>query len=214
MRCIWIAMLSLLALGSAARAADLPPAPELPPLTAEPGWTGFYAGLNVGGALGSSRNAFTIAGVGLPTFNTSPDGVVGGGQAGYDWQTGPWVLGLEASFDGSGLSGSRTAPCLPPLCGAFAARYTQRLSWFGTLRPRIGYALGNWLFYATGGAPSARQARPRPPPTGASPPPTIAARRGTAGRWAEASKLRSPGAGAPRSNIFISIWAAARRPIP
>jgi opacity protein-like surface antigen len=151
MRCMWIAMLSLLALGSAARAADLPPAPELPPLTAEPGWTGFYAGLNVGGALGSSRNAFTIAGVGLPTFNTSPDGVVGGGQAGYDWQTGPWVLGLEASFDGSGLSGSRTAPCLPPLCGAFAARYTQRLSWFGTLRPRIGYALGNWLFYATGG---------------------------------------------------------------
>ena len=27
----------------------------------------------------------------------------------------------------------------------------QRLSWFGTLRPRVGYALGNWLFYATGG---------------------------------------------------------------
>ena len=151
MRRIWIAMLSLLAIGSAARAADLPPAPELPPLQAEPGWTGFYAGLNVGGALGSSRNAFSIGGFGLPTFNTSPDGVVGGGQAGYDWQTGPWVLGLEASFDGSGLSGVRTAPCAPPLCGAFAARYTQRLSWFGTLRPRIGYALGNWLFYATGG---------------------------------------------------------------
>ena len=151
MRRIWIATLSLLALGSGARAADLPPAPDLPPLTAEPGWTGFYAGLNVGGALASSRNAFSIGGFGLPTFNTSPDGVVGGGQAGYDWQTGPWVLGLEASFDGSGLSGSRTAPCLPPLCGAFAARYTQRLSWFGTLRPRVGYALGNWLFYATGG---------------------------------------------------------------
>jgi outer membrane immunogenic protein len=151
MRRIWIATLSLLALGSGARAADLPPAPDLPPLTAEPGWTGFYAGLNVGGALASSRNAFSIGGFGLPTFNTSPDGVVGGGQAGYDWQTGPWVLGLEASFDGSGLSGARTAPCLPPRCGAFAARYTQRLSWFGTLRPRVGYALGNWLFYATGG---------------------------------------------------------------
>ena len=78
MRRIWIAMLSLLALGSAARAADLPPAPELPPLQAEPGWTGFYAGLDVGGALGSSRNAFSIGGFGLPTFNTSPDGVVGG----------------------------------------------------------------------------------------------------------------------------------------
>jgi outer membrane immunogenic protein len=31
------------------------------------------------------------------------------------------------------------------------ASYTQKLSWFGTLRPRVGYALGNWLLYATGG---------------------------------------------------------------
>ena len=151
MRRLFTIALSLLALGAAARAADLPPAPQLPPLEAEPLWTGFYAGLNVGGAFGSSRNAFTVAGFGLPSFATSLDGVIGGGEAGYNWQTGPWVLGLEANFEGSGLSGGRNAPCLPPLCGAFAASYSQRLSWFGTLRPRVGYALGNWLFYATGG---------------------------------------------------------------
>ena len=151
MRRIFAAALSLFALGGAARAADLPPAPQLPPMEAEPLWTGFYAGLNVGGAFGSSRNAFSIAGFGLPTFNTPLQGVVGGGEAGYNWQTGPWVLGLEANFEGSGLSGSRTAPCLPPLCGALAASYAQNLSWFGTLRPRVGYALGNWLLYATGG---------------------------------------------------------------
>ncbi len=143
--------LSLLALDGAANAADLPPPPQLPPVQAPSVWTGFYAGLNVGGAFGSSRNAFDIAGFGLPTFDTPLTGVVGGGQAGYNWQTGPWVLGLEANFDGSGLSGGRTAPCLPPLCGALAASYAQKLSWFGTLRPRIGYALGNWLLYATGG---------------------------------------------------------------
>ena len=151
MRRLFTIALSLLALGGAARAADLPPAPQLPPMEAEPLWTGFYAGLNVGGAFGSSRNAFTIAGFGLPSFNTSPAGVVGGGEAGYNWQTGPWVLGLEASFEGSGLSGSRTAPCLAPRCGALAASYAQKLPWFGTLRPRIGYAFGNWLLYATGG---------------------------------------------------------------
>ena len=151
MRRLLTIALSLLALGAAARAADLPPVPQLPPLEAEPLWTGFYAGLNVGGAFGSSRNAFTLAGFGLPSFATSLDGVIGGGEAGYNWQTGPWVLGLEANFEGSGLSGGRNAPCLPSLCGAFAASYSQRLSWFGTLRPRIGYALGNWLFYATGG---------------------------------------------------------------
>ena len=81
----------------------------------------------------------------------SPAGVVGGGEAGYNWQTGPWVLGLEANFEGSGLGGSRTAPCAPPLCGALAPSYAQKLPWFGTLRPRIGYALANWLVYATGG---------------------------------------------------------------
>src|ERR1700734_3148150 len=151
MRRLVTTALSLLALGSAAAAADLPPAPQLPPVEAQPLWTGFYAGLNVGGAFGSSRNAFSIAGFGLPTFNTPLQGVVGGGEAGYNWQTGPWVLGLEANFEGSGLSGSRTAPCLPPLCGALAASYTQKLPWFGTLRPRVGYALGNWLLYATGG---------------------------------------------------------------
>jgi outer membrane immunogenic protein len=32
-----------------------------------------------------------------------------------------------------------------------AATYTEKLDWFGTLRPRIGYSLGNWLLYATGG---------------------------------------------------------------
>ena len=151
MRRIFTAALSLIALGSAAAAADLPPAPQLPPLEAQPTWTGFYAGLNVGGAFGSSRNAFTIAGFGLPTFSTPLQGVVGGGEAGYNWQTGPWVLGLEANFEGTGLRGSRTAPCLPSLCGAFGASYAQSLPWLGTLRPRVGYALGNWLLYATGG---------------------------------------------------------------
>jgi outer membrane immunogenic protein len=74
-----------------------------------------------------------------------------GAEAGYNWQAGPWVVGLEANFEGSGLSGARTAPCLPPLCGALAASYKQSVSWFGTLRPRLGYAVGNWLLYATGG---------------------------------------------------------------
>ena len=126
MRRLFVIVLSLLALEGAARAADLPPAPELPPLEAQPTWTGFYAGLNVGGGFGSSHNAFNIAGFGLPAFDTKLAGVVGGGEAGYNWQTGPWVLGLEASFDGSGLSGGRTAPCpaasLPRVGGELHAK--------------------------------------------------------------------------------------------
>lgn len=142
--------LSLLALSGGGLAADLP-APQSAPVQTPPAWTGFYTGLNVGGGFGASRNTFSIAGFELPSFDTSPDGVIGGAQAGYNWQTGPLVLGLEANFEGSGLRGGRTTPCVPPFCGVLAASYTQQLSWFGTLRPQIGYALGNWLLYATGG---------------------------------------------------------------
>jgi outer membrane immunogenic protein len=49
------------------------------------------------------------------------------------------------------LQGNRTAPCFTPACGALAATYSQKLPWLGTVRPRIGYAAGNWLLYATGG---------------------------------------------------------------
>src|SRR5580704_341177 len=95
MRRLFTIALSLLALGGAARAADLPPAPQLPPMEAEPLWTGFYAGLNVGGAFGSSRNAFTVAGFGLPSFATSLDGVIGGrGRLQLaDGPLGPWPRG-------------------------------------------------------------------------------------------------------------------------
>ena len=151
-------LLSLLALNGAALAADLPPPPPLP-VEDVPLWAGFYAGLNVGGGFGSSRNAFNVAGFPLPSFETQLAGPVGGAEAGYNWQTGPWVVGLEASFEGSGLRGARTAPCLPPLCGALAASYTQKLTWFGTLRPKVGYAVGNWLLYATGGGAAWRNRR-------------------------------------------------------
>jgi hypothetical protein len=62
MRRILTTVLGLLALDGAAIAADL--ASPLPaPRQAPPVWTGFYAGLNVGGASGVSRNAFNIIGV-------------------------------------------------------------------------------------------------------------------------------------------------------
>lgn len=117
MRRVTTAAILLFALGGTALAADLA-APQPAPVLALPSWTGFYAGLNVGGAVGSINNAFNGAGVPFPTFNTPLSGPVGGGQAGYNWQTGSWVLGLEVDFDGSGLRGSQMAPTffLPPGC--------------------------------------------------------------------------------------------------
>ncbi len=155
MRRIVTTVLSLLAPTAAALAADLQ-WPQPAPIQAPPNWTGFYAGLNAGAAFGASRTAFSIAGFEPPSFDTSLSGAIGGAETGYDWQTGGLVLGLAADLEASGLQGRRTAPCIPPLCGAFAASYTQTVPWFGTVRPRIGYALGNWLLYATGGYAFAR----------------------------------------------------------
>jgi outer membrane immunogenic protein len=88
-----------------APAADLA-SPLQAPGQAPPVWTGFYAEVNVGGPFGVSRNAFNIPGFEIPSFDTPLVGVIGGAEVGYNWQTGPWVLGVEANFGGSGLRGS------------------------------------------------------------------------------------------------------------
>ena len=99
----------------AAQAADLPtrkeaPAPVfVPPLT----WTGFYIGVNAGGVWGSGHLSSTLFASGFPVlerdwpggnFGGSQTGFIGGGQAGYNWQTGSFVLGAETDFDWTSLS--------------------------------------------------------------------------------------------------------------
>ena len=106
----------------AAQAADLPtrkeaPAPVFvpPPFT----WTGFYVGVNAGGIWGTGNttiNAFFPAtpfgGVVLSNLSRrfvwtpAASGFIGGGQAGYNWQTGMFVLGAETDFDWTSMSKS------------------------------------------------------------------------------------------------------------
>jgi outer membrane immunogenic protein len=133
---------------SAALSADLPqraPVYTKAPVMVPPfSWTGFYVGVNIGGAWGTSSD--TNASFALPTtgnFHTS--GVLGGGQLGYNWQYGQWVLGLETDIDGSGLKGSTSSGiCLTVVC-------TTSQTWLGTTRGRVGYAFDHWLVYGTGG---------------------------------------------------------------
>ena len=83
-----------------------------PPFT----WTGFYVGLNAGGiwSSGSRRRRFLTR---IPTsapasslvdfpggLGNGNAGFIGGGQAGYNWQTGAFVLGVETDFEGTTLS--------------------------------------------------------------------------------------------------------------
>ncbi|WP_412774291.1 outer membrane protein [Nitrobacter sp.] len=112
-------------------------------------WTGFYLGGNVGS--GTSRDRTTLEDVTTGTralFNLAPDGIIGGGQIGYNWQAGNIVYGLETDFQGSTQEDNKTCfGCAP----SASLDFNAKLQWFGTVRGRLGYAIGPSLFYATGG---------------------------------------------------------------
>jgi outer membrane immunogenic protein len=145
--------------GAPALAADMalkaPPPPSAPAYN----WTGLYAGLNVGGGWGQANNTFNFTsvatGISLPiaTDSSHPDGVIGGGQLGYNWQKGLVVFGIETDIQGSGQRGSASAAGVTTTCGVpCSISETDKLTWFGTTRGRIGVASGGWLAYITGGA--------------------------------------------------------------
>ena len=90
-------------------------------------WAGPYLGGNLGYGWGSVDNN-----------PTKPSGFAGGIQAGYNWQSGSWVFGAEGDIQASGAEQT-------------FAPWKFSNPWFGTLRGRVGYALGNVMFYGTGG---------------------------------------------------------------
>jgi outer membrane immunogenic protein len=90
-------------------------------------WQGAYVGANLGYQWGSVRNN-----------PTHPSGPAGGVQAGYNMQSGRFVLGAETDLQISGAD------------DVFAP-WKFSNPWFGTLRGRAGVAMNNILFYGTVG---------------------------------------------------------------
>ena len=115
-----------------AQAADLPYGSRGPYTVNQPlnaySWAGPYLGGNLGYDWGSVGNN-----------PTKPSGFVGGIQGGYNWQTGPWVFGVEGDLELTGADDT-------------FAPWKFSNPWFGTVRGRAGYAFSNILFYATGGS--------------------------------------------------------------
>ena len=100
---------------SYAFAADMAvkaPAPAPAPVY---NWTGWYVGVNAGASMGKVNTDFNTAPLfgtrgGLPQFTSglgftdisAPDGFIGGGQIGYNWQYSPLiVVGFEADIQGA-----------------------------------------------------------------------------------------------------------------
>jgi outer membrane immunogenic protein len=162
-----------LAANGFAFAADM--AIKAPPAVSVPiyGWSGWYVGGNVGGSLGDVKADVSVAPVtqvfggppipGVARSDTlHPNGFIGGGQIGYNWQLSPmWVVGLEidiqgaAEKDSSSFANPFDFPLGPPgnVTGTGVTRYQTKIDWFGTVRPRAGYVWGNGglMTYVTGG---------------------------------------------------------------
>jgi outer membrane immunogenic protein len=148
-----------------AHAADLGPmvtkAP--PPVPVYYNWSGFYLGVNLGGSWGQQTADVFEDGVSVFSASTHPDGVIGGGQIGYNWQFynswgwgNGWVLGIEADIQGSGQKETQDFSFLTPgviIPGGFGldGDIEDKLEWFGTVRGRIGIAFDRVLPYFTGG---------------------------------------------------------------
>ena len=92
---------------------------------------------------------FAAGGNVLP--GVKPQGVLGGGQVGYNWQAANWVFGLVADIQASDMSASASNTVFPPAFVGSTQSNTSKIDWFGTVRGRVGYAANNWLFYGTGG---------------------------------------------------------------
>jgi outer membrane immunogenic protein len=153
-----IAGVSAMALGvvATAQAADLPArAVYKAPAAVQPlpyNWSGFYIGANAG--YGWARASASVTGTGGFVGDASEDldGGVFGVQAGYNWQIGRTVIGVETDFQGSTQKASETATCAAATCGtAVTATRDSKLPWFGTTRLRLGYAFDRVLPYVTAG---------------------------------------------------------------
>lgn len=99
-------------------------------------WQGLYAGIHGGYVHGWAAPAGYGDSVGL-------SGGTLGLHLGYNWQHGPWVVGLEADASWMPIDGARSF--------AGPVWLEAESDWSSTMRMRLGYSFGGVLLYATGG---------------------------------------------------------------
>jgi outer membrane immunogenic protein len=173
MKKILLASVALFGFAGAASAADLPARAAPPPapiVAAAPlfTWTGFYVGVNAGYGWHNDDNATSVfvpgGAVGVAPVASVPgtitfdddnnDGFVGGGQIGYNYQIGTFVVGVVADLQWADLGGSNGTATFPAQWAAYGfepAGAAGGVDWFGTVRARVGVAFDRALIYATGG---------------------------------------------------------------
>jgi outer membrane immunogenic protein len=146
----FIAVIAMLAgFVASAQAADLA-LPMKAPATPAYNWSGWYVGINGGGASGR-QDPFNIITDRFDSLSTSISGGMVGGTIGLQFALGNMLLGVEGDVDWARITGSTTAT--PTVGGVPIVPVTAQtdIDNQGTLRLRAGVPVGNWLPYATAG---------------------------------------------------------------
>jgi outer membrane immunogenic protein len=158
-------------LPSTVLAADLPVMVEAAIPVSIFSWTGLYAGAHVGGRWAEHNDVMFFAPTGTVITGTTSSSLVGGLQAGYNWQMSPnMLIGVEAdiSYGRNEASLGGTAPPITTVTNALntpslafntvttttttlSQRMASELDWTGSLRGRIGFTNDRLLVFLTGG---------------------------------------------------------------
>jgi outer membrane immunogenic protein len=127
-----------------ASAADI----EAPPPDAGYDWSGFYIGAHGGygeaDVSGEFRDSETNSNDPSPT-DLKLNGIVGGAQAGFNWQINNFVLGAEGDVSVTDWSDSKAA-------SGGSEKISADVDLLASLRARVGFAVDALLVYATAGA--------------------------------------------------------------
>ena len=117
-------------------------------------WSGAYIGVNLGYGGGEFKHPFAVSQTVSGSLDISSGGFLGGVQAGYNWQSGSFVYGVEADFQGSAIDGTVAVGLSNPNGPeTISGELGTEVEWFGTIRARAGVAATESLLaYVTGGA--------------------------------------------------------------
>jgi outer membrane immunogenic protein len=120
-------------------------------------WSGPYFGIHAGkgwsGLTSEHRfdNWWTSGFGDNQEFKSDLAGVLKGGQAGYNYQAGRWVIGGEVSYSDANMGNSANSPYFPILDG-----YAADIKGIFSATVRLGYDFSGTLIYAKGGYASAK----------------------------------------------------------
>ena len=103
-------------------------------------WSGFYVGAHIGGAW--SNSTLTNNNIGT-SWNTGGTGFIGGLQAGYNFQVGHFLFGVEGDFDWTTFAGT-SDPVATSLGNLHAS---ANINWISTVAARVGITSDRLLVY-------------------------------------------------------------------